>query len=138
MRGSPAIMSIIVNGIKKAPPPFEQHRYGNRQTLPRPTLQPRRDNRKSNFPVHVPRSGCSSSPACNGAWLFATEYLSSFCYKGYIRILLFPFCLLLLFYAIEMVLCAHQKFDNSSNGVEFRNVCEGYGQRFSTLELNFQ
>lgn len=131
IRGSPAIMSITVNGIRKAPPPFEQQRYGNRHTLPRPTLYPKRDNRKSNFPVHVPRSGCSSSPACNGAWLFATEYLSSFCYKWY----------MLLFHSdsftiIQIVLTFFfSKFDRlKKNRIEFTHFCED----FYPMVLNFR
>lgn len=78
--GSPAIISIMVKGIRKAPasmqkrhldqvpnlcvvklldlpPPLLQHRQGKRHTLPRPTEQPSNESRKSKRPVQLPRSG---------------------------------------------------------------------------------
>lgn len=35
--------------------------HGKRQTFPSPTEYPRRESKKSNCPLHVPRSGCSGS-----------------------------------------------------------------------------
>lgn len=42
------------------PPPFLPQRYGNLQTFPRPMAYPMQDNRKSNLPFQVPRSGMVS------------------------------------------------------------------------------
>ena len=43
------------NNDSNVPPPLLKHRYGNRQTFPRPTANPTADRMKSSLPPHMSR-----------------------------------------------------------------------------------
>lgn len=59
------------------PPPFLKHKYGNRQTLPRPIIIPATTNRNSTLLLHWPRSLISSSVAvlCSASPIFEFVFM---------------------------------------------------------------
>ncbi len=58
--GMPAKTSMMIQGIRNAPPPLLKQRYGKRQTLPRPTAQLTQESMKSRWLDQLPRSWFSS------------------------------------------------------------------------------
>ena len=65
--GSPTNANMMTYGMRKAPPPFRNAKYGNLHTLPSPTAYPTQVRMNSNCPPQFPLSmfsgpSCPSSP----------------------------------------------------------------------------